>query len=91
MSDTDILGIVSARIEGKQIEEQWHPPHSETWFPFDNAWDFVNKSYRVKQEPREWWIAPGDAASGVRWVAHETTDKLWKGASDVIHVREVIE
>lgn len=93
MTDEQILEVVSAHKEGKEIEWrdrrhavcEWHNLRRSTsggWF----GWDFQNLEYRVVPEPRK----PRE------WIVVEGHDALWfpracVGQLNPIHVREVIE
>lgn len=60
MTNQEIIAVVQAAIEGKKIEWRWkdraESPWMETLYPGKGTWDFEHLDYRVKREPRTWWV-----------------------------------
>jgi hypothetical protein len=96
MTDDQILEVVQARKNGKQIEILYDTRHGytyETWITTDiDSWDFLNHDYRVKPEPpkpREFWLC--------KYNSSPTDYSVWShpvkqyNADEVIHVQEVLE
>lgn len=55
------------------------------------AFDALNCEYRIKPEPREWWIVPNAAhAASSRDEANELADSMEWPISSIVHVREVM-
>ncbi len=89
MSENQIIEVVQAHKEGKQIQTRDHFGHSG-WQNCHPVWDFYHNDYRVKPEPRkprEWWIHLN--ASGMHEV-HETTENR-SHCGHCILVREVMD
>jgi len=57
------------------------------------VWDWVDFTYRVKPEPREWWIVcGGNTYCGNAWFKKaDAASSANLGNHPIIHVREVIE
>jgi hypothetical protein len=85
-----MIAVMQAAVDGKQIEwrealsrQGWRPA-TEPW------WNWSEFEYRVKPEPREWWIVSG---KGGPWTFMTLCDaKRFTISSDyeIIHVREVL-
>lgn len=93
MSDDEIIAVVQAHKEGKQIEYKIRGSESHVWLSsVAPAWNFYDYDYRVKPEPRklrEWWIHKGGyGGEDQRWTIE---DKPLVPCCDYIHVREVID
>jgi hypothetical protein len=83
MTDQEIIKVVMAHQEGKQIECRAKDSDGD-WNPAVPLWDFDNFNYRVKREPRvprEWWIIKNDCGLDDAW---RTEQKIG------VHVREVL-
>jgi hypothetical protein len=88
MTDQQILDVVRAHQEGKQIQQSRLEYNNGEWIDchYGPGWNFANFSYRVKPEPkipREFWIH--DYSDGTLEVSRSA------GCSKCIHVREVLE
>jgi len=87
------IDVMAAWLDGQEVEfrDTQHPFDSPLgcWQGPPGIWNFARYEYRIKPEPREFWLAThgqyfltaGEKASG-KW---PETDDRW------IHVREVIE
>lgn len=82
--------VIQAAIEGKPIE--WRPIRdvsNPVWALLDNhvdpVFNFFGYEYRVKPQPREWWLILDRRGF---WVAHQC---ITAGIEDQIHVREVLD
>ena len=89
MTDDEIIEVVRAHKEGKQI--QWSHPSKRDWYTFEGQpeWNFAQFTYRIKPEPRkprEWEVA--EFKDGTIWSTHSgTTGTDYR----MIRVREVLE
>lgn len=96
MTDSEIIEVVKAHMEGKQIQRKCNlifPYRSSVWEDTDEPmWDFSTSIYRVKPEAREWWI--DSSASNGPWAAWTYRPCYPKDSLNdrcLVHVREVIE
>ncbi len=95
MTDDEIIAVVQAHKEGKQI--QVLEIHSGLgWVNVSENkpnWNFGGTNYRVAPEPRkprEWWVIKRDNGSSFNeFVAYECKQSYCD--KEQIHVREVIE
>ncbi len=87
MTDDEIIAVVQAHKEGKAIESRnaggvWRACTPEP------AWNFQDRDYRVKREPREWWLAiRGDG----RVFEELPGYAMCYGALEKVKVREILE
>lgn len=93
------IAVMQAYVDGKTIE-RLHKD-SKVWLteapaeaPERTAWDWNNHTYRIKQEPREWWINKYDDDTDC--FIYNTKERADRGAfagsnRECIHVREIIE
>ena len=81
---------IHAWADGEVI--QWRENDSDKWSDDDSpAWD-LKLQFRIKPEPREWWIFSN--GSGYLWStrAHAEQHAASMGAGgEVIRVREILE
>jgi len=85
MTDQEIIDVVTAHRDGKAIE--CGGAVRGTWVPCVNPnWNFGSCDYRVKPEPREWWISC-PVGRGPAFMYECKTNAGAQG----IHVREVIK
>lgn len=95
MTHDEIIAVVQAHKEGKVIQSKLRRKELE-WYDTAPSWDFHNFDYRVKPEPREWWVNKYH-----NWTCcnmHPTLDEAIKCSTgspqepiERIHVREVID
>lgn len=87
MTTEEKIAVMQACVDGKTIQicpsgrSNW----SDTKIP--PQWNWVDFNYRVKPEPREWWVVPNAWLFASRDIAeaHSINSK------EIIHVREVLE
>ena len=107
MTDDQILEVVQAHKEGKQIQcskrisiPVWGTGPDGNWsdcgvLGSTIIWNFIEYDYRVKPEPRkprEWWIKMGTHGyGGMPDVITSMRPHSDIHTEDYIHVREVIE
>lgn len=90
MTDDEILAVVQAHKDGKQI--QFRGSLMGYWANLDGyrpPWNFCEYEYRVKPElckPREWWLCSGANA----WSPWSIRENPTPGRS-CIRVREVLD
>lgn len=102
MTDPDhIIAIMQAYKAGKIIQcrqKRGWINQPTTWStnykPFDVfEWNFNDYEYRVKPEPREFWLALDESTdtAGFAWTKREKNEGKIQTRLNVIHVREVEE
>jgi len=80
----ELLPIIQAFAEGKDVEFQ--QIGMTGWMNEGNDVSFeISGKYRIKPEPREWWLDPTDSDFEV-WVDQETPP-----VNTAIKVREVLD
>lgn len=88
MNTKEKIEVMQAYLDGKKIE---YCPSYGVWTEFSNAndpvWEWGNTQYRIKPEPREWWIV-FDAAGN--FFDFSALAPIAPGLK-VVKVREVIE
>jgi len=90
MTHDEMIAVIQACKEGKVIQHRqkgWKS-WTDTLTP---SWDFALREYRVKPEPREWWINvyPDDA----KYVYCDVlAAQIGKGSRcvETVHIREVL-
>ena len=85
----ELLPIIEAYAEGKVV--QWRADFDE-WTDDDNFNPDLHLDYRIKPEPREWWICysfDSDANPSVYDCA-STSEKCVDHYHEYIKVREVL-
>lgn len=94
MTNQDIIAVVQAAIEGKKIEQRWKYSPDSPWLEVLSpaTWNFAHMDYRVKREPRTWWLnVYPDWACGV-YPTNEAADNCaGPERIECVHVREVME
>lgn len=79
MTHDEMIAVILAHKAGKKIESR--AIGKNEWYCLaDPVWDFAHYDYRVKREPRDFWLH----SSG--WTAQKPLD-----IHTTIHVREVLE
>ena len=94
MTHDEMIAVIQAHKDGKQIEYLLKPV--DRWVEIhDPQWDFLHYDYRIKPEPREWYLA---IQHGTNSASHTfyNTERLerWKHEHPkhtIIKVREVLE
>ena len=85
MNIDEMIEVLQAAKEGKQIQYRCCAMKSwkDTTYP---SWDFSLYRYRVKPEPREFWLSNDGKYAHTKAEAEE-----YFGEGNVILVREVIK
>ena len=58
----ELLPIIEAYAEGKTI--QWRANEEDSWGDYCNFNPELNIDYRIKPEPKEWWLCWEDFQQG---------------------------
>lgn len=84
----ELLPVISEFSNGKEVEYQ---AYDGKWYHTDSPkFDCADLSYRVKQEPREFWLVSQKGSCLLYGVWINEPIHL-KESHDIIHVREVGE
>lgn len=96
MTTQEMIDVMQAHLAGKVIQVRKSWPRCLLWNTLaPNArpvWDWDNYIYRVKPEPREWYVNMYE--SGPSCCQHATrveADAANAGRSECIKVREVLD
>lgn len=95
MTHGEMIAVIAAHRDGKAIQFCSFDMGGE-WRDADHpAWDFANYNYRIKPEPREWWVNTYVATSPaftqrLYWSRKEADENAAPGRVECVHVREVI-
>ena len=92
MTHDEMIEVIQAHRDGKKIEWRLKNEEDSPWSnsPFGISWDFHDFDYRIKQEPREWWISVrGTESCAVAFLNRESAAACMLTA-EVVHVREVL-
>jgi hypothetical protein len=83
MTIDEMIKVLEGARDGKKVESRARGHAEEAWVDVERPlWDFYFNEYRIKPEPREWWLCKVD---NDRWIARHSPD------AGTIHVREVLE
>jgi hypothetical protein len=85
----EAIKVMQAFVDGKKIEITNNSTEPNTWTDFYDdspTWNWYVFSYRIKPEPKEFWIVGGSAYADNQLAScYARTNNL-----KVIHVREVV-
>lgn len=85
----ELLPVIQAFAEGKEIE--FKHKEGDEWFTQDYyVWD-EDYEYRIKPEPREWYINIYDSDDSYMHNTKIQADNMGKGRIECIKVREILE
>ena len=98
MTPDEMIAVIQAHKEGKKLECRSADLSGGKWHPvLEPSFNFKLVEYRVKPEPREFWLAYHDLGRDVihgvfldNEAAMERWQSLVPGDRTVIHVREVL-
>jgi hypothetical protein len=87
------MAVMQAFLDGKTIQRRRNT--ADAWLTdISGVWDFVMYEYRVKPEPREFWVnwytGGGKSVHLSREAAKDAEDP-YQVLAERIHVREVID
>lgn len=95
MTHDEMIAVIAAHRDEKKIQSKRHGfngPWLDDPAPF---WNFANYDYRVKLEPREFWLNVYPLETGgvsiYGYHSPEIAEKAGNARIARIHVREVIE
>jgi hypothetical protein len=93
MSTDEMIAVLQAHKEGKKVQARGRPGEGdEEWHNVIPNWDFYRAEFRVKPEPRDFFICfktcIGDGKTGVYTSKQQGLESI---GMKQLHVREVIE
>ena len=91
MTHDEMIAVIAAHRDGKKIQCQ-SKDGRDNWFDTpDPVWDFAFCDYRIKPEPREWWVNVYPGGDSYWYETKEAADKQTsKYHLECRHVREVL-
>lgn len=88
-----MIAVLQAAKAGKTIELRQRDS-SYPWVELylRPLWAFDKNDYRVKPEPREWWLQPASTCDGYYVLTDPAKPKSWynKDGQPYIKVREIL-
>ena len=84
------IAVMQAYVDGEEIEWRDHVYSDAPWKPVkgEPLWAFEHNEYRVRSNPREFWVVPRKDATGFFLTEDEYQSGEWVGA---IKVREITD
>jgi hypothetical protein len=85
----DAIKVMQAYVDGAEIQERVVSGGPHRWKEAGPYWNWMTSEYRIKPQPREWWINryPG---GGIGIYDSKELAEINKSL-ECIHVREVTE
>ena len=93
MTTTEMIAVLQAFERGEVIE--YRPKNSQRWGSAEPIWNFSQFDYRVKPNPREWWLNVYE--DGSKGAMHDSRAEADRNKAyvdkriDCVHVREVLD
>lgn len=101
MTIDEMIAVLQGAKAGKAVQYLPILAKSRGWKDSNSPgesllWDFVNYSYRLKPEPREFWISPEtreiyEPAQFAKLMVDQPANVVADLKRDMIHVREVLD
>lgn len=88
MTHDEMIAVIAAYRDGKVVEFRQYG--MSDWKPIKGCagWDFHTYQYRIKPEPREWYMVVFEDGSSL---GYSDEDSAKRQDSKVIRVREVLD
>ena len=86
-----MIEVMQAYVDGKEIEVSYMGDETHKWKSIPvPSWDWQGYEYRVKPEPKEYWLVGGKICPNLI-TAHVYRDyaRLEGKDREIVHVREV--
>lgn len=93
MTNDEMIAVIAAHRDGKALEWRDISRPADQWRscqPSGVSWDFNRWEYRIKPEPREWWISVRGGSTHHFAFYNRESAAASMLTSEVIHVREVL-
>lgn len=91
MTHDEMIAVIQAHKEGKQIEYRTINPESPWVYVKNPKWDFPQIEYRVKPEPRTFWLVSTPAGAHFGYTNYtEAKDVRAACQGTLIQVQEVL-
>ena len=91
MTHDEMIAVITAEKEGKVIEQLNYVRNTWSIKPASQPFNFCAHGYRIKPEPREWWIGILTDNSTVLFKSEERVKTSIIACKEIVHVREVPE
>jgi hypothetical protein len=93
MTTEDKIKVMQAHLDGAKIEVRDRNTYDPWRLAITPVWDWYHYEYRVKPEPREFYINIYAGHTGYPYPTKDAADKdsEHNNRLECIHVREVIE
>jgi hypothetical protein len=101
MTHDEMIEVIQAHKDGKVIQRRSRGALSDTFknrIRTDHTMDFFRNEFRVKPEPKEYWLVPYLDGSGFKVLNFNTSslnsdycERINLNLSGAFHVKEVIE
>ena len=92
MTHEEMIAVIQAHKDGKIIQSRDYI--EDNWIDCDPIWDFNESMYRIKPEPREWWmLLDTDEPLSISCYRSSRYAGIRQNeiGGEIVHVREVIE
>lgn len=90
MTDHEIIQIVQAHKDGKEIQERLKCCPHLGWKPW-HCWDFQHCDYRIAPQPRECWVNIYPVGRPYYETKRDADNAAGVGRTECVHFREVTE
>lgn len=86
------IEVMQACLDGRPIEVRSRYRYGSNWYvAMDPNWDWTSFDYRIKREPREWWVNVYLSDCCISKSKQEADQNASSERIECIHVREVLE
>ncbi len=90
MTHTQMIAAIQAAKDGEKMQQS--PLGSGRWYDIDDIagirWDFTQRDFRAKPEPREWWVNVYADCSALCDTKEEAESKAVTGRLECFRVVE---
>jgi hypothetical protein len=89
MTTKEQIAVMQGYVDGKQVQMRLC---SGKWTYITRPnWNWLENEYRIKPEPREWWISQDEVAQTPQNGYYFGVARTRPNGLPAIHVREVLE
>lgn len=80
MTADEMIAVIAGAEAGKVIQYRELGPRGDWMIADHPLWDFSHWNYRIKPEPREWWVNEYEDDNGRCGYAYPTLDRANKAS-----------